>query len=188
MWCTERWRVQLRGYAVLWRERSLHCWNASSPTLQDLVAESSIIVKPRVLVTPIELVRKHEPAQEVLLAAGLEIVYPPVGIHLYDEDRLIAHLLGIDAMLAGMEPLSARVLAQSNLKTIARFGVGYDAIDIPTANRARHCRDDHARHQPGFGRRAYHGVGPRRYAWLSRSRCHGARWQLETAAAGTVAR
>lgn len=88
---------------------------------------------PRVLVTPIEVLRRHEPCQEVLLSAGFEIVYPPVGIDLYDEDRLIQYLPGIDAMLAGMEPLSARVLRTSSLKAIARFGVGYDAIHIPTA-------------------------------------------------------
>lgn len=94
---------------------------------------SVIIAKPRVLVTPIELVRKHEPAQDVLETAGFEIVYPPVGINLYDEQRLIDHLPGIDAMLAGMEPLTGRVLASSTLKVIARFGVGYDAIDVTAA-------------------------------------------------------
>lgn len=70
----------------------------------------------------------------MLEAAGFEIVYPPVGMHLYDEGRLIEHLPGIDAMLAGMEPLSARVLATSSLKVIARFGVGYDAIDVRAAS------------------------------------------------------
>lgn len=88
---------------------------------------------PRVLVTPIELVRRHEPCQEVLEAAGFDIVYPPVGVHLYDEERLITHLSGVDAMLAGMEPLTARVLQSSRLRTIARFGVGYDAIDVAAA-------------------------------------------------------
>jgi D-3-phosphoglycerate dehydrogenase / 2-oxoglutarate reductase len=88
---------------------------------------------PRVLVTPIELVRRHEPCQEVLLAAGFDIVYPPAGLDLYDEQRLIDHLPGIDAMLAGMEPLTARVLERSQLRAIARFGVGYDAIDVTAA-------------------------------------------------------
>lgn len=88
---------------------------------------------PRVLVTPIELVRRHEPCQEVLEAAGFEIVYPPEGVRLYDEQRLIDHLRGIDAMLAGMEPLSRRVLESSDLRAIARFGVGYDAIDVAAA-------------------------------------------------------
>lgn len=88
---------------------------------------------PRVLVTPIELVRRHEPCHEVLEAAGFEIVYPPCGMDLYDEQRLRDHLRGVDAMLAGMEPLSECVLEASNLKAIARFGVGYDAIDVQAA-------------------------------------------------------
>lgn len=91
---------------------------------------------PRVLVTPIEMVRRSCPGQEVLQSAGFEIVYPPENRDLYDEQRLIDHLPGIDAMLAGMEPLSARVLQASNLRVIARFGVGYDAIDIPSATRS----------------------------------------------------
>ena len=79
------------------------------------------------------MLRKREAAQEILESAGLEIVYPPVGMNLYDEQRLIDHLPGIDAMLAGMEPLSERVLAASSLRVIARFGVGYDAVDVSAA-------------------------------------------------------
>lgn len=92
---------------------------------------------PRVLVTPIELVRRHEPCHEVLEAAGFEILYPPVGVHLYDEQRLIQHLAGVDAMLAGMEPLTARVLESSRLRAVARFGVGYDAIDVAAATKRK---------------------------------------------------
>ena len=88
---------------------------------------------PRVLITPIELIRRHEPCQDVLVAGGFEIVYPPEGIDLYDQQRLKTHLQGIDAMLAGVEPLSADVLQSSSLKVIARFGVGYDAIDVSAA-------------------------------------------------------
>lgn len=88
---------------------------------------------PRVLVTPVELIRRQEPCQDVLDAAGFEIVYPPEQMNLYDEQRLTEHLRGIDAMLAGIERLTAQVLSSSSLKVIARFGVGYDAIDIPAA-------------------------------------------------------
>ncbi len=88
---------------------------------------------PRVLVTPSELIRRQEPCQDVLDAAGFEIVYPPEGINLYDEQRLIHHLAGVDAMLAGIESLTAPVLSNCNLRAIARFGVGYDAIDVPEA-------------------------------------------------------
>ena len=88
---------------------------------------------PRVLITLSELVYQPGPCQQLLAEGGLEVVYPPRGMSLYDEDRLIAHLPGIDCVLAGNEPFSRRVLLASRLRAIARFGVGYDAIDVPAA-------------------------------------------------------
>jgi len=85
------------------------------------------------MVTPPELVRADTPCHEVLRSGGMEIVYPPEGVRLLDEDRLISHLQGVDAMLAGMEPFTRRVLSNTRLRVIARFGVGYDAIDVPAA-------------------------------------------------------
>lgn len=89
---------------------------------------------PKVLVTPFEMIHRSTPGSRILESAGFEVVFPPFGIDLYDEHRLSANLPGVDAMLAGMEPLNANVLKKSSLRAIARFGVGYDAIDIPTAN------------------------------------------------------
>ncbi len=88
---------------------------------------------PRVLVTPIEVVYQQGACQEVLQQAGFEIAYPPRGVRLYDPDLLIEHLAGVDAMIAGMEPLNRRVLEASKLRAVARMGVGYDAIDVPAA-------------------------------------------------------
>lgn len=88
----------------------------------------------RVLVTPIELVRREQLCQQVLAAAGHEVVYPPPGVQLVDEQLLIEHLQGVDALLAGIERLNARVLAASQLQIVARFGVGYDAIDVAAAS------------------------------------------------------
>lgn len=88
---------------------------------------------PRVLITPSEMLHQQTPGRQLLEQAGFEVVFPPPGIDLYDEDRLIRHLPGIDAMLAGMEPLSRRVLEASQLRAIARFGVGYDAVDVTAA-------------------------------------------------------
>lgn len=90
---------------------------------------------PRVLVTPSEMLYKQTRGRTLLEQAGFEVVFPPPGIDLYDEDRLIQHLPGMDAMLAGMEPLSQRVLDASQLRAIARFGVGYDAIDVAAARK-----------------------------------------------------
>jgi phosphoglycerate dehydrogenase-like enzyme len=85
------------------------------------------------MVTPPELVRTETPCHALLRDGGMEIVFPPEGMRLFEEDRLIAHLQGVDAMLAGMEPFTRRVLASTRLRAIARFGVGYDAIDVPAA-------------------------------------------------------
>lgn len=90
---------------------------------------------PRVLVTPSEMIFQQTPGRTLLEQAGFEVVFPPPGINLYDEDRLIRHLPGVDAMLAGMEPLSKRVLEVSQLRAIARFGVGYDAVDVAAARK-----------------------------------------------------
>lgn len=88
---------------------------------------------PRVMVTPPELVRTETPCHKVFRDAGFEVVYPPVGVRLFAEDLLIQHLQGCDAMLAGMEPFTRHVLSNTRLRAIARFGVGYDAIDVKAA-------------------------------------------------------
>ncbi len=88
---------------------------------------------PRVLITPPELFDGNGPCHEILRAAGMEIVYPPPGLRLSTEDLLHGHLQGIDAMIAGVEPFTRRVLSAAQLRVIARYGVGYDAIDVPAA-------------------------------------------------------
>lgn len=96
-------------------------------------SDNRTINMPRVLITVSELVFQFGPCQQILVDGGFEIAYPPKGITLHDEDRLIQHLHGIDAALVGSEPLSRRVLESSKLRAIARFGVGYDAVDIAAA-------------------------------------------------------
>lgn len=53
-------------------------------------------------------------------------------------DELAAALSGMDAVLASLDGYSAAVLsssASSKLKIIARWGVGYDSVDVPAATR-----------------------------------------------------
>ncbi len=88
---------------------------------------------PRVLVTPSVLFNLPGTYSQVLQSAGLEVVYPPAGVDLYNEATLIEHLQGIDATLASTEPYSRRVLAATKLRVVARMGVGYDAVDVPAA-------------------------------------------------------
>ncbi len=50
------------------------------------------------------------------------------------EEEMIALLEGVDAVLADLDPFTARVLlAADRLKVISRPGVGYDAIDVNAA-------------------------------------------------------
>ena len=52
--------------------------------------------------------------------------------------QLIEALPGVFATLAGSEPYTERVLAGApDLRVIARWGVGYDAIDLEAATRRR---------------------------------------------------
>ncbi|MSR30603.1 MAG: hydroxyacid dehydrogenase [Gemmataceae bacterium] len=69
----------------------------------------------------------------VLKKAGHQLVFHKKGEQLNEEE--IIHWLGkVDAVLAGSEPYSAKVLQTApKLKAIARVGVGYDAVDLNAA-------------------------------------------------------
>jgi len=69
--------------------------------------------------------------------AGLTLVNPPRYGPLTTEE-LVPLLEGIDAVLASMDPFTPAVLEAAparHLKIISRWGVGYDAIDVPAATR-----------------------------------------------------
>ena len=88
---------------------------------------------PRVLIGAATLRNVDGLYLRVFRDAGFEVVFPTVARQL-TEDELIAELAGIDAVLAGSEPYTPRVLdAHPQLKVIARNGVGYDAVDVPAA-------------------------------------------------------
>lgn len=88
---------------------------------------------PRVLVTPAVLYQSDGTCRSSLLAAGLEVVYPPAGMSLFDRQNLVAQLEGIDAVVASVEPYDRGIIEGSRLRVIARVGVGYDAIDVAAA-------------------------------------------------------
>ena len=88
----------------------------------------------KVLVTPHMLVRQPGPYLDILENAGLEVVYPNEGADTLEEEVIMDALSGdIHAMLAGTKPLNQRVLSKSNLKVVARQGVGFDSVDLETA-------------------------------------------------------
>jgi len=90
---------------------------------------------PRVLISPIEMTSKGGPYEKILLDAGFEVVNRPAELSLHDPDTLIRHLRdnGIDGIVAGLEPFNRRVLESCQLRAVARYGVGYDAVDVPAA-------------------------------------------------------
>src|SRR5947207_6390482 len=91
----------------------------------------------KILVTARALDEVGAPALELLRKAGCELVIPPkYGPH--PADVLLGVLPGADAVLASMDKFNAEVLGSSSaagLKLISRWGVGYDAIDVPAATK-----------------------------------------------------
>lgn len=78
---------------------------------------------------------RPDPCLERLKAAGFELVTPDIDRTL-TEDELIAHLDGVFATIAGIEPYNDRVFAaRPDLRLVARFGVGYDQVDLEAAKR-----------------------------------------------------
>ena len=69
----------------------------------------------------------------ILTAAGFEIVCRPPDVSLRDPDKLLEYLPGIDCMVAGLETVSRKVLEKSHLRAVARYGVGYDSVDVEAA-------------------------------------------------------
>jgi D-3-phosphoglycerate dehydrogenase len=53
------------------------------------------------------------------------------------EENLLLRIVDYDAVLLGLAPLTAQVVAKATrLKVAARLGVGYDSVDVPALTRA----------------------------------------------------
>ena len=89
----------------------------------------------KVLITARTLNEVGESAVKLLRGAGCELVIPPQ-FGPYPAETLQPLLQGMDAVFASMDKFTGPVLSSSeagSLKVISRWGVGYDAIDIPAA-------------------------------------------------------
>lgn len=72
---------------------------------------------------------------ERLRAAGFEVLLNDTG-HVLSEDELIARLPGVFGTIAHGEIYSERVFASApDLRIVARYGVGHDRVDVPSATR-----------------------------------------------------
>ncbi|MFN8526662.1 MAG: phosphoglycerate dehydrogenase [Chloroflexota bacterium] len=73
------------------------------------------------------------PGVAALLAAGLDIKFSG-GSPRSPESDVIRELEGCELVIAGGEPYTRHVFQQSpQLKFVVRFGVGFDAVDVPAA-------------------------------------------------------
>ena len=76
-------------------------------------------------------------ALDLLRGAGCELIHPPKYGPL-TEAELLPLLPGVDAVFASMDKFTATVLGSkeaTSLKLVSRWGVGYDAIDVPAATK-----------------------------------------------------
>ena len=90
-----------------------------------------------VLITARTMNETGLPALQSLRDAGCNVIIPPKQGPL-SEAELLPHLSKTDAVLASMDKFTDKVLSSpeaKSLKLISRWGVGYDAIDIPAATR-----------------------------------------------------
>ena len=88
-----------------------------------------------ILITPRSLSKEGHPALLALEEAGFTIRIPWPGKQ-PDEQQLLEELPSCVGYLAGVEPISEKVLvAAKNLKIISRNGVGIDNIDLKAAQR-----------------------------------------------------
>ncbi|NPV48975.1 MAG: phosphoglycerate dehydrogenase [Armatimonadetes bacterium] len=86
-----------------------------------------------VLVTAAVFVERGGEAKARLEAAGLTLK-PAAGP--LSEETLIEQLQGCVAVIASMDPYTERVFAACpDLKVIARWGIGYDSVDVAAATR-----------------------------------------------------
>ena len=87
----------------------------------------------RVLVTNIPFAHMNPKPREILEEAGVEILINPLGRAL-SEDEFAEMIAGFDVVLAGVEPVNARIMdAAPDLKLIARIGIGIDSVDLLAA-------------------------------------------------------
>lgn len=89
----------------------------------------------KVLVLVHQTASRPAPYFQPLRDAGFEVVHSGLD-RAPTEDELIALLPGVYATIAGGEPYTERVFtAAPHLRMVARFGVGWDQVDVAAATR-----------------------------------------------------
>jgi D-3-phosphoglycerate dehydrogenase len=87
----------------------------------------------KVAIGPSSFAQEDDTPIRLLESAGVEIVPNPYSRRLTEEE-IIAHLVGVDGLIAGLEPLNRKVLSSApQLKAIARVGIGVTNVDFEAA-------------------------------------------------------
>ncbi len=90
---------------------------------------------PKVLVTA--KISPEGPHNKIFVDGGFSVAYPPANCDVFQEDVLIAQLKDVEAVLAGSEPYTQRVIgALPKLRAIVRAGVGFDAVNLAACDKA----------------------------------------------------
>lgn len=90
---------------------------------------------PKVLITTVPFADKDLLPLELLEKAGIDYLINPIGRKL-KEDELAEMVSDFDVLIAGTEPITDKVMAQSkNLKLISRVGIGLDSVDLLAAEK-----------------------------------------------------
>ena len=96
---------------------------------------------PIALITPETMLTPEAPYVGILQRGGFEVRYPAdplLARGLLSQEATIAGLRGCHAVIAGGEFFTPEVVgALSDLRVIARAGVGYDRVNVPAATKHR---------------------------------------------------
>lgn len=88
---------------------------------------------PKALVTTVPFAQQDSRPIELLEGANIDYVVNPIGRKLREEE-LAEMITDFDVLIAGTEPITARVLRRAtNLKLISRVGIGLDSVDLLAA-------------------------------------------------------
>lgn len=89
----------------------------------------------KVLITTVPFGDKNRLPLEQLENAGIDYLINPLGKKL-TEDELVEMVSDFDAIIAGTEPITDKVMANaSQLRHISRVGIGLDSVDLLAAKK-----------------------------------------------------
>jgi phosphoglycerate dehydrogenase-like enzyme len=78
------------------------------------------------------------PHNAIFAQGGFSVAFPPADCDPFQEQALIGLLKDVDAVVAGSEPYTKRVIESlPKLRIIARAGVGFDAVDLTACDAAQ---------------------------------------------------